>query len=489
MRNFFLVTFFVMNSVAYGQATFERDVTLEIEPIEGAQSYEVELKKTPLGEVLQSKVREPKWNGRLSIGFYEMRNRSIDLRGVAGHWSQWEAFEVGLDKPNVNATIDAEVVENLTTLHFQWAAVEGATRYSVEIKGAEGAFNLLQNVETPPFDQKVPANQKYKWKVVALGPENLTSEVEGELDLSNGPLEAPVIAKPINSRNPQIVWSSSPDAQTFEIKLERYLPKQKRWESLFTTNTGSREGIALNPQFPDGIYRVTIIAQAESRAPSPAAVANFRVKRTIQAPPSGPWYARAAISVDAIKYNANNVEGSSTGETFGLELGRLKSGDRWGVSLGGEFSMFSNDGQSLNSNAAQLSLLRRDILGTSGELVSSLAAAYKSMPVPNSSISALGPAIGLRYSQKLSSAYGLHFGIRIDDSLMSLKTPNGESMESSLSYSADLLFSRRWNRQFIGYIGYRRKDDQLRYQATGGVGTSATSIRADSLNIIFEYDF
>src|SRR5437868_4889588 len=75
-------------------ANSQRSVELEIEAVDGASSYEIELISMQNKKVLNFKMKTPLWKAKVKPGLYEMRLRSYDSRGVPGEWSENEKFAV-----------------------------------------------------------------------------------------------------------------------------------------------------------------------------------------------------------------------------------------------------------------------------------------------------------------------------------------------------------------------------------------------------------
>jgi hypothetical protein len=509
MFGFILLLSFVITARA--ESPIEREVTLEIEEIEAAQSYDLEIKKITGGEAKQFSIARPLWVGRLAIGKYEMRNRSIDQRGVAGSWSKPEAFSVGLDKPKMIEP-DAKVSlnsdeEGRLNMRWKWEPVEGAYSYAIEIKGSDGRFQVLQAVDGTTFEQSLPEAQRYTWKVIVQGPDSLSNSTEGEISIVADLLDKPVIQTPINSRAPQIKWTGPKNTISYNVKFERYEPKTRDWSLVAETQPSTNSPLIMDPAFQDGTYRVKIVAFADLEQPSPEASVTFKVLRAPAVLPAGPWAVRVSGGIDFDRYSASNndIATSSpsnfhaTGQSLQLGVTRLRAEEHWGFSFDGEMSKLKSDnGEQLNASAAQVSLLRRDSVGPRGELVSSLGARYKSLPISvtdlsgnisDSNVSALGLELGMSYSFKMTPFWGANAGVHFGEMLMSLKTPNDRAMDPTLCSQIDLSLSERWAHSFATAIGYRHRDDQMLYQSTSGMSNNVVSIRADSFNLTLEYDF
>jgi hypothetical protein len=495
--------------VARAQGPVEREVTLEIEEVEGALSYDLEITKIASSETKQFSITRPLWVGRLAIGKYQMRNRSIDGRGVAGNWSKAELFEVGLDKPKMiepetKISVNSDQEER-ANVHWRWEPVDGALGYSIEVNSSDNSFHVAQSVEGTSFEQNLPGALRYSWRVIAQGPERLSNASEGELTVIGRPLDKPVIETPINSRAPQIRWTGSKDAESYKVQFEHFNTKTGDWD-LMAEAQPSTGPLIMNPAFPDGNYRVKVVALAALHLPSPEASATFKMFRAPMVLAEAPWAIHVGLGVDFYRYSASNsdvVASSpsnfhSTGESLQLGMSRLRHHEHWGMLIDGEISEIrdGNDEQ-LSAATAQLSLLRRDSVGLRGELLSSLGVRYKQLPISvadasgmsNANVSALGPELGMFYAYKISPFWGVGGGMRFGEMLMTLKTPNDRSLDPTLCSEVDLSVSEKWSHSFATSIEYRHRDDQLLYESLNGTSTNLVSIRADSFNLTVEYDF
>jgi hypothetical protein len=126
-----------------------RNVSFELDAIEDATSYEVEITK-PNGKLVgKFPLKKPVFSGKLAPGKFRLRSRSTDSRGVSGEWSDYEAFEVLALAPTilqpVNESKPPRDAHGKT--QFVWEAAPGAERYQIEILSESDGSKRVELVE------------------------------------------------------------------------------------------------------------------------------------------------------------------------------------------------------------------------------------------------------------------------------------------------------------------------------------------------------
>ena len=234
-----LLSLFLNILVLEASATpFRRLVNFEWEVIEGATSYEIELKQSKAegGKTFKFKTKEAVWNGRLTPGNYMMRLRALDYRSVPGDWSADSEFNVGLEpavlkSPAANAKIDTK--ENSTAdLNFEWAPVGGADKYHFELTSEDGKTKIEQDVTEPKLKLSVPVAANYTWKVTSSSNEGINSEAAavGQISVLGKAVEAPKVAKPESDFVRELKWNKPDNATGFDVVLFKYDGPTKKWQ-------------------------------------------------------------------------------------------------------------------------------------------------------------------------------------------------------------------------------------------------------------------
>ncbi|HWU41891.1 MAG TPA: hypothetical protein VN132_00595, partial [Bdellovibrio sp.] len=210
MLRIFLVVFsFFFLFLTESQATpYRRLVNFEWEAIEGAASYEVELKQVKTkgeGKTFKFRVPEAAWNGHLAPGKYILKLRSFDRRGVPGDWNAPSDFNVGLETavlkyPAAQAQI-ASKEEETAEVNFEWAPVGGAQKYNFELNSDDGKTKISKELEGTKISLKIPVAASYSWKVSSINEEGIESDAAAvsQFTFLGKPLEAPKLQKPESS--------------------------------------------------------------------------------------------------------------------------------------------------------------------------------------------------------------------------------------------------------------------------------------------------
>ena len=160
---------------------YRRVVNFEWEPIEEAKFYEIEIrKKSKNGKTSSFKTEKPEWTGKLSVGRYEFRLRSLDKRKVPGEWSGYAELDVLLEPVKPKFPANSEQIKAVETekqdIKFEWQEVPGASGYAIEIFNEKNEVIATDKVSSLYYTSALMTAQNYTWKVKAISPDGLESE-------------------------------------------------------------------------------------------------------------------------------------------------------------------------------------------------------------------------------------------------------------------------------------------------------------------------
>lgn len=527
---FILVTM-TMGGSALAAESYRRLVNFEWEAIEGASSYQVELKQTKEdGKTFNFKVKEAMWNGKLTPGNYIMRLRSSDERGVPGEWSPPSPFEVGLE--SVRLTFPAPKAElagkrsDEEKINFRWEPAGGASTYHFELQSDDGEFKVSEDLKDTNISVKVPAAKNFTWKVNAFNSEKIASEAVsvGQFSLLGAPLEKPLLEKPENEFVREVQWKNPDNAEKYDVAIGRYRPETKKWEKVQGFTDVSSSNVNIDEKWPGGIYRISVRAKGKLRKNSDVAVMNFKVHKGSRTPAAefthevrksidrtNGWYGIASYLITQVKYSATNLdtEGgattsySATGGTGRLGAGHFTPDSNWGFLGVLDLSGFiTNDNKNLTYMSAEISSVWRTNVGERGELRAQMGGYYKEHQVALTDIDSngagfvsnydkvvvLGPHVGAEYWHSVTPKLGFQANLHLYMSLFKMKTPNGQTADPSMSNQLGFLASYRVTQRFTGLVGVAQREDLIKYKSSQG-GTNEAKLNGTYLNFFAEYSF
>ncbi|MBX2988990.1 MAG: hypothetical protein KF802_13965 [Bdellovibrionaceae bacterium] len=513
---------------------YRRLVNFEWEPIEGAQIYELELQQTKKdGKTYAFKVKQAAWNGRLSPGEYNMRLRSIDSRGVAGEWGDPSPFQVNLESarlvsPEPKAAITAKGAQE-TDVTFRWEAVGGAENYLFELQTEDGSFKKQEDLKEPTITVRLPVAKNFSWKVTAAGADGARSEATslGEFSLLGPKLGTPEFERPENEFVRDLKWSKPENTESFDVALTRFNPESKKWEKVQLIEDIRDNSLPFDAQWPGGRYKAQVKAKGQMRGTSSVGSVDFKVRGGSRTPAAeftaevrksidrvNGWYGIASYLVTQIQYASRDwdpVGGVQTsykavGGTGRVGLGYFRPETSWGFLGIADMSGFLNEeNKNVTSVSGELNAVWRAPLGERGELRSPLGLYYKEHQVARGNaatqkvdsyenVTVVGPHVGAEYWYSFTPKIGFQVNAHLYMSLMKMKTPNGQSIEPTLSTQFGFLGSYRFNKRFTGLAGYARREDKVRYKSTTtdtqvSDPVNEATVQGDYLNFFAEYNF
>jgi hypothetical protein len=529
MKSLILLTFMAIyfgTSVAWS-APYRRLVNFEWEEIDGAKSYEIELKQVKDAKqgdpkLFNFKVKEAAWNGHLSPGKYMMRLRSRDYRNVPGDWSEASEFNVGLDTPvlkypGAKVKLSSEEQQEMT-LDFQWDKVGGADKYHFELLSEDGKTKIFEDIKDTHYKVKVPVASHYTWKVSAATEEGLNSDAVsvGQFSVMGKPLEAPKVSKPDTEFVRELKWTRPDYVTSYDIYVLRANPETKKWDKVQVYEDYKEDSLPFDAAWDGGRYQVVIRGKSDLRPQSPTVKETFTVRSGDRSPSAeytalvrtsiertSGFYGIASYLITDMKYAGSNPEKNSAvaydamGGTGRLGLGWSNPKTPWGFLSIVDLSGFTFKGQTRTFAAAEINSVYRQRVGDRGELRYQAGAFYKELPETigdaftgtseDQMISSVGPHFGAEYWYSITPKFGFQVNAHMYMSVMKISTPNGEPIEPTMSTQFGFLGSYRFTRTFTGLVGYARREDKMSYKAVPSSSNFATDGDVNQSTIVGNY--
>lgn len=504
-----------------------REVSLEWEVIQGAASYEVEVKSKNAGSKPQVFTsQEAVWMGRLSPGYYEMKVRARDRRKVPGDWSESIDLTVLLEPP-MSKTLKSELNlstkgDETTEYTLNWEAVPGAQSYQVKTTTEDGKVLQTFDLKEQSVQIELPVATKVKWSVLAIGPSGLTSEypLTGEMSVWGPELENMEINKPTSPFVREVSWPKVEFAQSYTYALQRFDPAKNKWQTVYSEKSSAEPVAKFSASWPGGKYRINARATAPLRKSSKvtslsfdvidgdrSATAEYKAMLRKSIVRTTGWFAIASYLITKMNYqgvNADNLGLNSLrvslpdnlGGTGRIGAGYLSDQSPWGFLGVVDMSGFIVEDKKPTFATVEVNGVHRMVVGADGEFRQQFGVFYKEIPEIIAynlnridridKIIAAGPHYGVEYWLAMSPKLGLQVNAHLYASSVSIKTPNGNAVKPSMSYQLGLLGSYRFSEKGTGLLGYAYRDDSLSYESTSGRKNSV-NITGHYLNLFLEW--
>lgn len=523
----FIFAFLISLSLALpGQAQSlpHRSVSMDWDPIEGAAGYDIEFVGKPKFQKIFG-TKKPEWVGKLKPGNYEMRIRAKDRRQVPGDWSAFEPITVQLEKVSW-LTPESEwkhqsTDPNLWNVKLNWKAVPGARSYTLTYESQDASIKKTEEVTGTEAQLELPVAHLYKVQVEALGPFELKSETPaiGSVEIKGPALAAPKFKKPENKFVRELQWTQDKHSKTGHLKIQWKDEMTGRWREMISTSA-DKPSFDFPPEWPGGLYRAQLKSEAPLRLSSKQVQIEFPVENGDRSPAAEyvalvresiertkGWFAIASYLVTGLSYtgvNSDNAAGTSLkvqfpqnfGGTGRLGVGFLSDDKPWGflgiIDLGGFIVRDRNP----TFASTEANVVFRSEAGGLGELRQHYGVFYKEIPeiialntdeiASIDKIASLGPHAGLEYWIAVSPKLGLQANGHIYPNLISIKTPNGNPIATSVSYQFGLLGSYRLGRRTTGLMGYAYRKDSQAYKSQSGK-TNTVDLTGHYLNLFLEW--
>jgi len=204
---FFLLFLFLISGIAFGSETEKpvdvdriesgedtpaRVIYVKLNGVEGAQTYELQIR--PAKKVwmtpFQLRTSRDYIRFRVTPGYYAIRTRALDGNDKS-KWSSWREFWVPFRDPlkvfpaaNEHITPKSDMPERLS---FEWPKVLQAKAYRIKLYDQKG--ELLQNVVTEKnwFSVTLDVRKDYSWSLKPISslsePEDTTQEIRNKFSI------------------------------------------------------------------------------------------------------------------------------------------------------------------------------------------------------------------------------------------------------------------------------------------------------------------
>ncbi|WP_373999155.1 fibronectin type III domain-containing protein [Bdellovibrio bacteriovorus] len=531
----FLILIFTFWTSAVWAAPYRRLVNFEWDAIEGAKSYDIELrqvKEDPKdAKTFTFKVKEAAWNGRLTPGKYLMKLRARDYRGVPGDWSPESDFNVGLEaavlKSPASRSRIASKEEDNVKLEFQWNPVGGADMYQFVLTSDDGKTQVSEVLRDTKVKLSLPVANNYTWKVLAATNEGIRSDATSvsQFSVLGKALENPKITKPESEFVREVKWNRPDNVSSFDVFVLKLNEKDKKWEKFKVIENTQEESLPFDETWPGGRYQVAVRAKSNLRPSSPLAKQSFSVRHGDRSPAAEytalvrksidrvtGWYAIASYLVTEMQFSGKNPEKNSAvaysalGGTGRMGLGWFGDRTPWGFLGIVDMSGFTFNGKTQTFASAEANAVYRKTLGDRGELRFQVGPYYKELPETvgdpfsgsseDLKITSAGPHFGAEYWFSLTPKLGIQVNAHMYMSLLKISTPNGAPLTPSMSTQYGFLGSYRFTPTFTGLVGYARREDKMSYKAVPASDnfavdgdTNESTIVGNYLNIFAEWAF
>ena len=364
LRLLFIISISLLSTMSWAEP-YRRLVNFEWEAIEGAKSYDIELrpmkpvegdpKSTAPAKAFSFKTTTAAWNGRLTAGKYLMRLRTRDYRGVPGEWSPESEFNVGLEAAVLKFPSTAQVIQSKENekekMTFKWAPVGGADNYQFTLKSEDGSTQVSQSLKANEITLEVPVASKYTWEVSSSNTDGIQSEQSsvGSFTIEGKPLAAPEIEKPETDFVREIKWTRPAHVTSYDIFIYKFNPQSKKWGKFKQFENYQQDSLPFDEQWSGGAYQVHLKAHSKLRSSSVVSKQRFSVRSGDRSPAAEysslvrksidrvtGWYGVASYLITEMKFSGQNKERdsklsySAIGGTARLGAGWMDDRGPWG---------------------------------------------------------------------------------------------------------------------------------------------------------------
>lgn len=531
-RNLILAAFFFFAAVLYPKFALsaESNVELEWEGIENAKSYDLEVKSTK--NTFKFQTTEPIWAGRLSPGFFKMRIRARDKRGVPGEWSDYQEFKVFLDSPEfvnpVSGSIVASSNNDVQSVTFKWKQVFAGKKYFLDVQGLDSTFRKQIELTDEKTTMELPVATKFTATIRAANDvltSNPEKDITSEFIVSGKKIATPKLTQPESLFVREIKWNKPEFAQAYTYTLEKMDIKSQKFNVVEEGNELRGEAMPFKKEHPGGTYRLTVKAIASYRPSSDAVSLKFnakdgdrseraeglaRLRESIERL-SG-WFGTASYLVNSVEYQNLNYDLTGTQTTYKAIGGTLRAGigyvtlkKPWGYFLAAEASTLTVQGfGNIKYNMFEVNSFFKMKPNDAGEFRQTAGLIYKELPdlttnfagtVKNTSaIAALGLRYGVEYWHAMTPKIGLQANAHIFPLIAGQKTTNGQAFVPSTSIQAGFLMSYRWSKNLTTLGGYAYRSDKMEYKTAPTsvfpnpvADKNSAAIKGHYLNLFLEY--
>lgn len=508
----------------------ESNVELEWEEVPNAKKYDLEIRSKK--NIFNFTVKEPLWVGRLSPGFFKMRIRGSDKRGVPGEWSDFQEFTVFLDSPQIISPVSGTVIgtrsNDIHNVSFEWKKVFAGKRYILDVRGVDSTFHKQVELTDNHVSMDLPVATKFVATVKSAN-EVLTSNPEKESNVefivSSKKLSPPKIVQPDSLHIREIKWSKPEFTQGYSYILEKFDAQSQKY-MVFEENAETRsEVMPFKKEWPGGNYRLSVKAIASYRPTSDPATLRFAVKdgdRSEKAEElarlresierlSG-WFGITSLLVNSVEYQNLNYDMTGTqvayeaiGHTLRVGVGYVTKKSPWGSYVAFENSALEVTGYGeIDYRMLELNSFFKMKPHDAGEFRQIAGIIYKELPDLTfsfsgnfsnySKISAFGFRYGIEYWHALTPKVGIQANAHIFPLIAGDNTPNGEPFVPTTSVQTGFLLSYRFSKSLTGLGGYAYRTDKMEYKTRPSTffpepeaEKNSVTIKGHYFNFVLEY--
>ena len=283
----------VSNSIA---EEIRRDLSLDFDPIEGAISYDIEVRSKTNLKRKEAKVftsLSPTWKAKMAPGIYQIRLRAIDERSVPGEWSEPSSIEVLMAPLTpLFPTEELEIQSNEELEYdvpFKWSPVEDVKYYTLSIftKLSDDKVEIFKSIETTEsaYSLKLPVATEYFWQVEAIKRNGMRTSLDKKklsFKINGAKLRTPVFNEPqIDSQKStaknlvSLSWQKIEFANSYELSLK--IKKNDSWAptaQTFIIKNNTRYKFLV----PDGVFKANLMAQSLLRPASQSDDLYFEIR-------------------------------------------------------------------------------------------------------------------------------------------------------------------------------------------------------------------
>lgn len=547
MKFCFLLLFYSF-SIANAEA-YRRLVNFEWEPIEDAKFYEIEIrKKGTTKNPNRFNSVNPEWNGRLPVGKYEFRLRSLDARKVPGDWSDYAELDVNLEpvkvvSPAPQAKLAATQADQ-SKVQFEWQAVPVAEEYQIVISNDKNEILFDEKTTRTKVEFSLKVAQSYTYKIKAISNDKSISSEFSEpilFTVIGSELRQVEIEKPDNEFIRELKWQKVDFAENYDVVLARYNPQLKKWQKFKEYENYDALSLNFESDWPGGKYRLMVKSKANVREPSKFSTLSFDVRTGDRSPAAEyvntmrksidrengwfshlSWYA-SSISLDSRYKNAIGFKTSSVTGTGRFGIGWLEPQSKWGFLAIADVGGFVFENSIYNYVGLEVSAILKQEISDRTNIRYHLGLFMKEFPALwTTSTSAtenfqnknetdrkygkgavLGPHVGAEYWYSLTPKIGIQTNIHMYLPVSGIEYPNGGKISGSEpNLSIGALGSYRYSPKLTGLIGVNYKLESYDYSdssdftgwQSGPYGLSAddsvkTTLDGIYINLMAEYTF
>jgi len=543
-----LIFIFLFQFCEFSQAqAYRRLVNFEWETIEGASKYEIEIRKKGQTKANSFKSVEPAWSGKLQVGHYEFRLRTLDQRQVPGEWSDYADLDVMLEPVKIKTpasqaslkSVDKEKIEVL----FEWEAVPDTKEYILTVKNLTHEVVAEEKTENLKKEISLKSAAQYTYQVKAVQSGKIESESSDSTSFTIvGPqLSKAQIEKPDNEFIREVKWQKVEYAESYDVILAKLNPATKKWQKFKEFENYNALSLNFDPDWPGGKYKLLVKSKAPIRESSDSSAATFDVRSGDRSPAAEyvttmrksierangwfthlSWYA-SSISLNSKYKNSLNIQANTTTGTGRVGVGWLDPDRDWGLMTIADIGGFIFENSVYNFVGIEISAIRKQVVSDRADLRYHMGLFLKEFPAlwtTNASANAnygnennvdkkygkgavLGPHVGVEYWYSMTPKLGLQGNLHMYLPVSGMEFPNGGKIsDGDPNLSIGALASYGYSKQLTGLIGINFRMESYNYsdpadRSGWGSGSNAlkfndtvfTTLDGIYLNLMAEYAF